>query len=380
MLKGMVLFLLSVLQALFCGYAMQDHTKTLADKAALALVASPAHLAKVPVTIPPAIKTHLIEVLASVRGYPVKLPSKVKIINKGVCVVEGDIHDHTIIAVDCDGKLVACSDSNFTHCTDWQTNTDPSTFVWDDNRDYMIIGERNGHVTVLDPKNKKIVSRNKAHHVQNYLNQVESLSLKDDTLLSTGGDGVVKLWDAKNYESKRNFIFKEPVKNAHITRINQLVSATRNGKIQISDIETGTLIRVNQIFPESLSRMKLLQDPHVVLISHCNRISGYDIRQPNLAFSIQAHDAPITTLDVQTVEQFASGSFDKTVKEWDVRILQKVADLTEHTQWIQSLSHGPDFLISGSRDTTVRIWDTQPVHTMQQQMIPVSLQLMYHAY
>lgn len=376
MLKGLVLFLLSVLQALFCGYAMQDHTKTLADKAALALVASQAHLAKVPNTISPAIKTHLIEAIASVRGYPVKLPSKIKVISKGVCVVEGDIHDHAIIAVDCDGKLIVCDDSSFTRCNDWQTNTDPSAFVWDNNREHMIIGERNGHVTVLDPKNKQMVSRYKAHHVQNYLNQVESLALKDDMLLSAGGDGVVKLWDAKNYQSKRDFVFKEPVKNAHITRINQLVSATKAGKIKVSDVETGALIRVNQILPESLSRMKLLQDPHVVLISHCNRISAYDARQADLAFSIQAHDAPITALDVQKAEQFASGSFDKTVKVWDARILKNAADL-KHEEWVQSLSHGPDFLISGARDTTVRIWGTQPLQEIYTLGIPPALKIMH---
>lgn len=374
MLKGMVLFLLSVLQALFCGYAMQDHTKTLADKAALALVTSQAHLAQVPATIPSDIKTHLINALAKMHGYPVTLRSKVKSIKKGVCVVEGDIHDHAVIAVDCDGKLIVCADDNFTECRDWQTNTDPSAFAWDYNRDYMIIGERNGHVTVLDHKNKQIVSRHKAHHVQNYLNQVESLALKDDTLLSAGGDGLVKLWDAKNYELKEDFAFKDPVKNAHLTRANQLITATKTGKIQVTDVERGTLIRVNQILPESISRMKLLQDPHVVLISHCNRISGYDIRQANLAFSVQAHDAPITTLDVQSVEQFASGSFDKTVKEWDVRILRNVADLTGHEEWIQSLSHGPDFWISGSRDTTIRIWKRKPLQEIYNLSIPLALQ------
>jgi WD40 repeat protein len=377
MLKEIVFFFLSMFQAFFLGHAMQDDTQTLAHKAARALVSSPVYLASIPSGIPPAIKTQLIETLAAARGYPLQLSSKKSLpIYKGVCVVEGDIEDHRVIAIDCDGKLVSCADNSFTDCNDWHTDTDPNAFVWDATHEYMIVGERNGHMAVLDPKNKKIIYRARAHQAQNYLNQVESLTLKDDLLLSTGGDGLVRLWDAQNYEKKRDYVFVDPVKNAYITHLKQLISATKNGKVQVSDIETGAVIRTSQISPEALSRMKLLQDPNLTLVTHCNRISGYDIRQTRLAFSIAAHSAPITTLDVQKVDQFASGSFDKTVKVWDARILERFADL-QHTQWVQSLSHGPDFLISGSRDATVRIWDAQPLHELQNLAVPLSLQWMH---
>ncbi len=376
MLKEIVFFFLSMFQAFFLGHAMQEDTQTLAHKAARALVSSPAHLANIPSAIPLVIKKQLIETLAATRGYPLTLSSKKSPATyKGVCVVEGDIKDHRIIAVDCDGKLVSCVDNSFTDCNGWYTDTDPNAFVWDATHEYMIVGERNGHMAVLDPKHKQIIYRTRAHQAQNYLNQVESLTLKDDLLLSTGGDGLVKLWDAQNYEKKRDYVFVDPVKNAYVTHLKQLISATKNGKIHVTDAETGALIRTSQISPEALSRMKLLQDPHLTLITHCNRISGYDIRQTRLAFSFVAHTAPITVLDVQKLDQFASGSFDKTVKVWDARILERFADL-QHTQWVQSLSHGPDFLISGSRDATVRIWDAQPLQALQNLAIPQSLQRM----
>jgi WD40 repeat protein len=47
---------------------------------------------------------------------------------------------------------------------------------------------------------------------------------------------------------------------------------------------------------------------------------------------------------------------------WDVEHFEPVAVLTGHTSYVHALRFSPDGLqlISGSGDTTVRIWDTVP--------------------
>lgn len=55
----------------------------------------------------------------------------------------------------------------------------------------------------------------------------------------------------------------------------------------------------------------------------------------------------------------ASGSYDHTVKLWDVNTGECLETLAEHTDWIWSIGFSPDgrTLASGSRDRTVKLWD-----------------------
>ncbi|MBM3216393.1 WD40 repeat domain-containing protein, partial [Candidatus Poribacteria bacterium] len=54
----------------------------------------------------------------------------------------------------------------------------------------------------------------------------------------------------------------------------------------------------------------------------------------------------------------ASGSWDKTVRLWDVASRRKAAALAGHTDYVRSVSFSPDgrTLASGSYDNTVRLW------------------------
>ena len=55
----------------------------------------------------------------------------------------------------------------------------------------------------------------------------------------------------------------------------------------------------------------------------------------------------------------ASGSYDNTVKVWEVGSWREVATLKGHEDWVFSVTFSPDgkFLASGSRYKTVKVWD-----------------------
>jgi hypothetical protein len=65
----------------------------------------------------------------------------------------------------------------------------------------------------------------------------------------------------------------------------------------------------------------------------------------------------------------ASGSWDTTIKLWDVAGGREVRTLTGHTDWVNSVAFSPDgqFLASGSWDTTIKLWEVtsgREVHTL----------------
>jgi WD40 repeat protein len=66
----------------------------------------------------------------------------------------------------------------------------------------------------------------------------------------------------------------------------------------------------------------------------------------------------------------ASGSYDRTVRLWDMGQMQQVHVLTGHTDFIFAVAFSPDGtrLVSGSYDRTLRLWDVQQgklLNTMQ---------------
>ncbi len=52
-----------------------------------------------------------------------------------------------------------------------------------------------------------------------------------------------------------------------------------------------------------------------------------------------------------------SGSWDKTIRVWDMSTLQCVHTLEGHTEAVLALAVGSGQLVSGSYDTSVRFWD-----------------------
>jgi len=71
----------------------------------------------------------------------------------------------------------------------------------------------------------------------------------------------------------------------------------------------------------------------------------------------------------------ASGSYDKTIRIWDLSTGRTLQTLTAHTDDVWSLSFSPDGrrLVSASQDGTARVWDTNtgaPLYTLTPRGIP----------
>ena len=95
----------------------------------------------------------------------------------------------------------------------------------------------------------------------------------------------------------------------------------------------------------------------------------YDIPALSEVRFIAADAALVSVAFSPDGRQLASGSWDTTVRLWDVETGQPVRTLAGHTWWMWSVAFAPDgrLLASGAGDGTICLWDVetgQPVRTL----------------
>ena len=103
----------------------------------------------------------------------------------------------------------------------------------------------------------------------------------------------------------------------------------------------------------------------VVSLFGCATISRYNYRQSPEVFSLPSynnHTGDITSIDFSPDSKvLASGSYDETVKLWQVKSGELIATLKGHSGPVTSVTFSTDgkVLASGSYDETVKLWDVE---------------------
>ncbi len=88
------------------------------------------------------------------------------------------------------------------------------------------------------------------------------------------------------------------------------------------------------------------------------------LEQPggNLLLSLSGHYGMVTSIAVTPdAKHIISGSFDKTIKVWDLESGKDILTLSGHADWVSSVTITPDAknIISGSSDKTIKVWDSE---------------------
>ncbi|MDE0316223.1 MAG: dockerin type I domain-containing protein [Candidatus Poribacteria bacterium] len=86
----------------------------------------------------------------------------------------------------------------------------------------------------------------------------------------------------------------------------------------------------------------------------------WDVAAREEIISLTGHTSPVYSIAISPDgKMIASGSYDRTIRLWDLDTHKNIAILTGHKDAVSSLAFSPDgkMIASGSYDKTIRLWD-----------------------
>ncbi len=183
------------------------------------------------------------------------------------------------------------------------------------------------------------------------------------TVAASGFQREIKIYDVQTGALKKTIA--GPVADLRSLGFNddgaQLAVGGRNGKIQITNLTDGS----QKIIDAHQQRIRCLAfsstDGQLASAGEDQMIHIFHLKKEPAPLTFNCDGAKIMTLTYCGKNKLATGGSDNIVHIWDVAGKSEDCRLIGHTGTVASLACTPDgtVLVSGSFDTSIRIWKLQ---------------------
>jgi WD40 repeat protein len=290
-------------------------------------------------------------------------------------LVGKDIYHVAAMAVLPDGRLAAGCGASI-HLWDTRSGTETACLSPSDRRAFdgsdvtalallsdgqLASGSKDQLVRVWDPKSGAETAR-----LGVYNGPVTSLAALPDGRLASGSDeeNAIGLWDLSSAEAIWLEGFTGGVQALAVLRDGRLASASGSGAgdntIRLWDVTSGKVTRSLTGHTSVVTSLAVLPDGRLASGSWDQTIRLWDVSDSTFGETgLEGHTGGAWALTLLRDQRVASGSEDRTIRLWDPATGAEVARLTGHSQRVTALAQLPDGRIaSASDDESIRLWDT----------------------
>ncbi|XP_023210427.1 lissencephaly-1 homolog isoform X1 [Centruroides sculpturatus] len=202
-------------------------------------------------------------------------------------------------------------------------------------------------------------------------------------LVSCSADMTIKLWDFRGYECIRTMRGHDHNVSSvsFMPSGDHIVSSSRDKSIKMWEVATGYCIKTFTGHREWVRMVRVNQDGS--LLASCSNdqtVRVWIISTKECKLELREHDHVVECVSwapesaMQSINDAAgsdnkrgsrtgpfliSGSRDKTIKMWDISTGLCVFTLVGHDNWVRGLAFHPGgkYILSASDDRTIRVWD-----------------------
>ncbi len=254
-------------------------------------------------------------------------------------------------------KILASWDLGGRKAHNFSIKTDHGIYstAYSEKQSLLLIGASNGHIHWIDLKLKQEIKNYQVHQ-----KGVFSMSICDDILYASGGEGSISLWDLND----QSFIRQVPLCGDKIRQVKtdkeHVIAACGNGRFHILDKNMNDLIAVDA-HEQSCNAIGGIGN-HVLSGGWDAHIKLWNSESGELLKSIPAHNYAIYDLALSDDGKYvASASRDKTIKLWDAESLELIQRLDikdgGHTRSVNALVWQGEQLVSTGDDGKVILWE-----------------------
>lgn len=137
----------------------------------------------------------------------------------------------------------------------------------------------------------------------------------------------------------------------------QLAAAGRDGRVMWWNTGTGEIVHEAQPHRQRVRGVAFSHDgAQVISAGEDRQLSVMNARDGKLEFTLSTRPAKTLALNAFANGQVATSGSDNQIRLWELATRTQTARLVGHTGSVSALAYDRGLLVSGSYDTTVRLW------------------------
>ena len=139
-----------------------------------------------------------------------------------------------------------------------------------------------------------------------------------------------------------------------------IAAGGRSGKIRVWETETKKMVHEFPAHRRRVRSLEFSESGNLISAGDDQIVRVNNLSDPSSSFTLPRHASKLFAVKVVSPSVIATSGSDNRIHIWNLDTLSEINLLSDHTGTVSDLDFAQGMLVSGSFDTTVRLWTPDP--------------------